>query len=291
MAGESGNGTRFLQAISSEALLQQLPIEEARQSFVSLPPIAQANLFSDLLSQHRELQQEHRKLQREQDSIEKTIDRMPSADHHVAFNRRRLNKGTDYEDDACELADTFCEIWQIRDGPLERDYARDGPVLIYYQSHDLIRWSEDEPFRWMPFSEQMKQMEQSGYTRKPLYFSSAISSQLLLYRLCATFGPLPTQCGEPDWYKVCWEVYLVHKKEVDASVSTATNVGEANVDEANVDKRAPISKLTLFDYKGSATAAFYGSEEAAENALELINYLVGPTCAHTYDGCVAGCQA
>jgi hypothetical protein len=36
---------------------------------------------------------------------------------------------------------------------------------------------------------------------------------------------------------------------------------------------------------------FGGSKEASENALELVNYLVGSKCAHTYDGVLAGCSA
>ncbi|KPI39805.1 uncharacterized protein AB675_3426 [Cyphellophora attinorum] len=279
MADSSDTGASSLQAISTKALLQQLPIEEAKQSFASLPPLAQANLFSDLLSQHRELQQK-------QDGIQKSIARIPSADRHVAFIRQRfLTEGTDYTDHPCELAETFCEIWQIRDAPAEYDPARRGPVQVDRSGYDLFRLSQNEPFCWMSSRKQTKHVEQSGqswgeYMQSSL-FSSAISSQLLLYRLCATFGPLPTQCEGSDWYKSCWEIYLVYKKEIDAGVSTA----------GNDDQAVPASELRLCDIKASAYASFYGSEEAAEKALDLINYLVGPKCAHTYDGCVAGCQA
>ncbi|KPI41021.1 uncharacterized protein AB675_8182 [Cyphellophora attinorum] len=275
MAEEPTTGATSLQALNTQAVLIQLPIEEAKQSFTGLPPVAQTNLFGDLLSQHRELQQK-------EENLQQSIARLPAADRHVALNHcHRLEEGTDYVHDPCEAAEAFRQAWQYSDTYVREEIPRSFLGGVDWQGGpDIIRFSEDEPYRHMFFDEMSARFD--VVKKLPLRFNNGISSQLLLYRLCATFGALPLSCEATERYKSCWDLNLVYKKEADAA---ATTTGDGASEDA------PPSWLLFQDFKGWCSVFFGGSQEASENALELVNYLVGPKCAHTYDGVLAGCSA
>jgi hypothetical protein len=277
MAEEPTTGAASLQALSAKATLLHLPVEEAKQSFTALPPVAQATLFADLLGQHRELQ-------RKEESLQEVIAKIPPADRQVAFNNgRRLEQGVDYVNDPCEAAETFRQAWQYSDTYVRRTEYQFLGKLTWDGDNAVVRFSEDEPYRYMSRDEQNARF--AVEEKLPLRFSDAISSQLLLYRLCATFGPLPLSCVSPDLYKSCWALNLVYKKDADAT-TTATTTARDGAGENLVP-----SWLVFHDYKGWCSVFFGGSKEASENALDLVNYLVGPKCAHTYDAVLAGCSA
>lgn len=95
-------------------------------------------------------------------------------------------------------------------------------------------------------------------------WSRQISSQLLYYRLIALFGMLP-QSDNIDRYKVIWAVDLVHKDQV--------------------------SHVEICDYKGFHPFSFDGTEEAKEDPIKLLEFLISDRYLHTYDGVVAGLRA
>lgn len=66
---------------------------------------------------------------------------------------------------------------------------------------------------------------------------------------------------EADGYKVCWMVQLKHMEG---------------------------STLMLFDFKGGPSLQFHRTKAADDDALSLINFLVGMKCPHPYDGVIPG---
>ena len=94
-------------------------------------------------------------------------------------------------------------------------------------------------------------------------FFQRVSSQLLLYRLTATFGmPPPVKF---DDCKSCWHIDLRHKDGC--------------------------SKVVFRDGKGAASVSFWGTTEASSDAVKLVNFLVGMNCLHPYYGTLAGTAA
>ena len=92
---------------------------------------------------------------------------------------------------------------------------------------------------------------------------------MLLYRLTLTLGPPPSDMMERhlNGYKCCWDSLLVLKDEKEGTIT---------------------DHLTLDEHKGSAKCSYVGTKEGSEKALELVKYLVGKECAHSYDGILAG---
>ena len=125
---------------------------------------------------------------------------------------------------------------------------------VYYDPDDSIMKVMDM-VRGFNFDEHYKFIDNSFYTR--------ISSQLLLYRLSVMFG-MPER-RESDGYKVCWEITLHHSSRK--------------------------GTLDVYDYKGAASAAFTGSSEASDDALDLLGFITQDDVPHTYDGTLAGTVA
>lgn len=106
---------------------------------------------------------------------------------------------------------------------------------------------------------------------------SLISSQLLLYRLIAVFGPPPLSDKEQiDGYKSAWAYTLYWIPDL--------------VDNQKGGK-VFTSSLCFADYKGAFTFHFTGSEEASKTALLLLEWLVSDNVPHTYDGVLVGNRA
>jgi hypothetical protein len=84
----------------------------------------------------------------------------------------------------------------------------------------------------------------------------------MLYRIAATFGMPPAR--QTDDYKMCWAIDLKHH---DGSIAQ------------------------FGDYKGGLLINFDGSKSASTDWLELVNYLAGFNCLHTFDGIIAGTTA
>ena len=101
-------------------------------------------------------------------------------------------------------------------------------------------------------------------TGQPL--AMRITSELLCYRVAATFG-MPCSTSRPrHWHPVdcLWERHLVF--------------------------RGDGSLLLLRDWKGSASAEFHGTVEASESALALLDYLSGTECPKGFSDVVVGAQ-
>lgn len=109
-----------------------------------------------------------------------------------------------------------------------------------------------------------------GNRDKDLSMWQVISSPFLLYRLLTTFKA-PVETLGPEGYKCIWWITLKHKE-----------TGEV---------------LSFGEWKGAAGiwTRFHSSTELPKafkrDTLEILNYLVSDTCAHPYDGLVAGSVA
>lgn len=89
---------------------------------------------------------------------------------------------------------------------------------------------------------------------KPLH--TQISSQLLLYRIVANFAAPPSTWGDP--YKCAWSFDFWNRDD-------------------------PSCLLTITDHKGAPMASFCGNGQASTEALQLIEWLTGMNCMHSYD--------
>ncbi|CAI7605667.1 unnamed protein product [Penicillium manginii] len=169
--------------------------------------------------------------------------------------------------------------WSLGEAPLSdsasrHENGRMGSLVSWYD--DDLRWNsanmryELKPYRFPPIHLPMEKVISECRLRGFLHH---ISSSLLLYRLTILTGELmeTTDCqtGCPwdmtDGYKSSWDLPLRH-----------------------IDS---VSTLRFYDYKGQARAFFCGSEEAQNDAMELINLLTSRSFPHTYDGIMAGTVA
>jgi hypothetical protein len=72
---------------------------------------------------------------------------------------------------------------------------------------------------------------------------------------------MPNQSPELDSYKTVWAMSLYSRDG---------------------------SQLDFYDYKGAPGASFSGTESSGSEALDLLNYLIGPKVTHSYDSTIAG---
>lgn len=149
--------------------------------------------------------------------------------------------------------DGFCDHWASVVKPsLEEIPARD----TIWNSYHLFAASPDSPFT-------IVRPNGIDYPTYKSTFGARITSQLLLYRLLATFDNLNP--GENDGFKSCWQVCL-----------------QMTVESSNE------GILRLADSKGAVTIHFEGTDRASKDAVDLLNYLVSTECVHPYDRLVAG---
>ena len=173
------------------------------------------------------------------------------------------------------IQDNIKQRWRIREAlspnsTSRHEYGKTGSLLCWYD--DYLRWNsanmrfELKPCRFSPIHFLIEKVDSEFRLRGFLYH---ISSSLLLYRLTILTGELgettDSQAGCPweitDGYKSSWDIPLRH-----------------------IDS---VSTLRFYDYKGQARACFYGSEEAQNDAVELINLLTSFSFPYTYDGIMA----
>jgi hypothetical protein len=132
-----------------------------------------------------------------------------------------------------------------------------GPPFL--EQDDFIEWNNDDLRVVLPdtkFTVCLHALRSLSCKCKlptvPLY--AQISSQLLLYRITATFGMPPAEAGDSDMAP--WVVNLYHQD------------GDSNV--------------TFGDDKGFARVYFFGTRKPSNDALRLLNYLVGSTSQSMY---------
>jgi hypothetical protein len=248
-----------------QSLEQILRSDSADSDFASLEPRMQQLLFSRLRTENARLQEVEWKWSRLTESC-------PRTDIHIYLGFPAIEPSSEedgqngYSQEAASL-----DQWSypIRDSDENENDGgeRRGLGVIRNTSWgpiNLVSESPDSDLR-LCFH------RFTGSTRCPCllklnpdkHFSHRVSSQLLLYRLTVTFGMPPPKGG--DGYKSCWAVDLQH------------------CDGASV--------LSFKDYKGAAVVRFYGTTKASAEALKLLNFLVGESCRHTYDGIAAGAIA
>ena len=243
-----------------QALCEQKALElDIESSFESLEPRLQHLLFNRVRAENARL----REIEQKWESLTQFC---PSLDTLIYL---QLNRGLN-EDDEIAMDDkiakyeeeyVFTELWRYEDtGEIERERARrmSSPIpKRIWHSSDLASESPGEGLVIFV----LRDPETNFFPgRRQTYLWNRISSQLLFYRLTTTFG-MPPPVGT-DGYKVCWTINLQHRDDS--------------------------SRLMFYDYKGAASVRFFGSEDASEDALKLVNFLVGMECLHTYDGIVAG---
>ena len=162
--------------------------------------------------------------------------------------------------DSIGLLEHFREIWSPHDSQMSSPNPKRRKRV--HQSNKLVKWQNDSVI-WQE-QELGLRVRHGSLRLSEKYVSHRISSQLLLYRVTVVFGMLP-QSDEVDNYKTCWAAKLHH------------NDG--------------CSTLDLYERKGSAEVAFWGTTGAETEALELLNFLCGNDIPHTYEGILAGSEA
>lgn len=175
------------------------------------------------------------------------------------------------------LRNNVKQRWSLRevsspDSIPRRDYGKRGSLVRWYD--DYLRWdSGNMRFELKPYHIACLPMEHVDSELELRGFPHHISSSLLLYRLTLFTGEIGeatgSQTGCPwditDGYKSSWNIPLRHMDN--------------------------LSTLSFYDYKGQARALFSGSEEAQNDAVELVNLLTSFSFPHTYDGIMAGTVA
>lgn len=189
----------------------------------------------------------------------------PAIDLEILSSLRRLDENVADENEAEEAygkARSFESMWSYEGEEEEDENGNPNPRFTFGD----YNFGTYDVFSKTPLSEMEKceHEDRMGMcitcmSLQNCAFWQRISSQLLLYRVAVTFGMPPPR--ELDGYKSCWEVKLKHPDG---------------------------STLTLYDFKAAASLQFLGSRAAADDALELINFLAGMNCPHTYDGVIAG---
>jgi hypothetical protein len=243
-----------------ESLEQILCSDSADSDFASLEPRMQQQLFSKLRT-------ENARLLKVEEKWRQLTASCPRTDTQIYLGFPTIEPG-DEEDERNSSNEeaTFLNRWSYPIGDSdenEKDGGKGrGLETIGNASWDRLNLIADSPDSNLRLnSHHSIAWDLHSCPQKLNYgFSYRVSSQLLLYRLTVTFGMPPPKKG--DGYKSCWEVDLRH------------------CDGASV--------LSFWDYKGAASVGFEGTTEASADALKLVNFLIGESCRHTYDGIVAG---
>ena len=223
--------------------------------FTGLEPRLQEILFD-------RLRKENARLSKIEEKWVELKDCCPLVDiqTHLCNERIVMDDGED-EENGYNKREKVQGNWSYvaEDSDLRR-YRVDDAATTWHSSELACKPSESDLGLFVPLS-RAERLTTSYYWSSS--FSHRISSQLLLYRLTVTFGMPPPR--ETDGYKSCWQIQLLH--------------------------RDGVSILNFSEHKGAASARFYGATDTSVDALELLNFLVGMNCPHTYDGVVAGAIA
>ncbi|KAB5526477.1 hypothetical protein GE09DRAFT_1151570 [Coniochaeta sp. 2T2.1] len=234
-------------------------------------------LLEYLVHEHRDHADERHELNR----LRTQIARMPAADQEVYFGHdRRISPRAEPGENSDEreeidvhkvngyqVNDYFLNQWELQNEDTQRSYGNDGQFSCDFNV--LYRESQSGEFRLCTYSTHGSN-NTSGCTWSRCYeyeekahLPHLIASSTLLYRLVVAFGLSGWGDDEVDGYKTVWGVTL---RKIGHGAGT----------------------LRIFDYKGGATAQFYGDLEACKSALKLVTWLVGDNIPHPYDGILAG---
>ena len=293
--------SKSLQELSaSRAVTELMKEEHPEASFRDLERIQQELLFTSLVKECKRL----RSIEVGHRALQENLSRVPDADRFVHLGGGdtfpfRADLGPllseaaeDQEEESYydpseynpfDRALQFRSGWQYAThediGRLEEDIfsrLQPGVERVHWHAFESSRVSDDSPVQYLTSDEKnaiYKRWDQEGKGDSRLTgFDRLISSQLLLYRTTVTLGPPPSDMMDRylDGYKCCWHTVLVMPDERQGKI---------------------VNRLTLGEHKGAATCNFWGTKEGSQKALELLNYLLGKDCAHSYDAILAGRQA
>lgn len=288
--------TKSLQELSAVKALETIRTEEHPEAaFRELEAVQQELIFSSLLQEYKRL----REVEQSHEFLKKSVSRMPHADRvvHLSGLDRLGRQDEDHDEDSdfeeaedpFDQARAFRLVWRYgteEDNARLEDETKNWALeragqRIRYSPLDILRYSDHLPLRALSYAGKSRPWEQlfdkgkKGDNILPKYCSDIITSQLMLYRLTVTLGPPPSKFMESmlDGYKCCWNSLLVLREEADS--------GEAKI----------VNHLSIGEHKGSVSVHFSGTKEGSDKMLELLNYLVGDDCAHSYDGVRCGQQA
>jgi hypothetical protein len=237
---------RSLQELCEIRLLESISSsDDADDQFLSLPLRVQLLLFSRLRTKHARLRLMSK-------DMEKISWYMPRVDLQV-YLRKSTNLSTTLESDTKRQSHqtTWRYINSARTD-YRHPYQRRYDNYIRWDNHGLHAELPATKFVLCPHHALMQRFAcecDVGFVSLWEWISSA----LLLYRVTATFGMPPA--SECDAYKSRWEAILQH---VDG-----------------------VSEVVFGEHKGASLIQFHGQEKASEDALSLLNYLVGPSFGTT----------
>ena len=240
----------------TKSLSQILDPNFTASDFTALEPRLQEILFDKLRKENARL------LEIEKQWIQ-LRERCPRTDLEIHLHSGRANY--DHQDDIYEKQQQIARKWNYEgdDDVATSPAAGRTSDNVYWDSWSIYWNSESGLYVYDPEAQKREWMDfsrQDLRLRMANRFTNRMSSQLLLYRIACIFGMPPQK--ECDGYKSCWGVCLRH-------CSGASN-------------------LVLDEHKGAISVHFQGSSEDSQDALGLINLLVGTECLHTYDGIIAG---
>lgn len=256
MADENRSALPSLQSLcETKSLSQILDPNFTASDFTALEPHLQEILFD-------KLRKENARLLEIENQWTQLRERCPRTDLQIHLNPGRANY--DDREGIYEKQQQIARKWDYEDDDIASRLAAGGTSDNLYWDATAIHWNSESSLYVYDLEAQEQQWRGSGRQdlrlRMANRFTNRMSSQLLLYRIACIFGMPPQK--ECDGYKACWRVHLRH-------------CGGA-------------STLVLGERKGAINVHFEGSSEGNQDALELINLLVGTECLHTYDGIIAG---
>jgi hypothetical protein len=215
-----------------------LKSDTADDEFASLEPRFQLLLFDRLRT-------EHARLTSMTEQLEEFSWRMPVVDRQLSLGTS-TNTSNALEFDTDRVLHRIIWSYVPSEGPDRHYHARRDDDFKQWSDRVLRAGLPDTKFIICPHHI----LAWSCECKLPkVCLCERISSQLLLYRISATFGMPPAE--ECDGYKSCWDACLHHEDGY--------------------------STVSFGDSKGGSTVKYYGTNKASDDALNLLNYLVGPT--------------
>jgi hypothetical protein len=242
MAAKS-HPVRSLQELCEKKLCDLfLQSDTAEDYFASLAPRIQMLLFGSLRAEHARLH-----------TMKTTLCKMPRVDLQLYLSTS-ANESDVLEPDADR--EFHQNHWKYESFFFPHPEEEFDQNLEYRWNNGGAQWDTSELRREsgdIKFKSCLNHWFSGGCKRLKVSLSERISSQLLLYRITATFGMPPVLQTYGHAYR--WVVSLHHKDCV-----SWFNIGEC---------------------KGRPWVYFDGSDLASDDALRLLDYLVGPNFEHS----------
>jgi hypothetical protein len=239
MEDHSTKGPKSLQELCEMQLLEQILQSDGKDDdLLELEP-----RFQQLLFQRMRL--EKRRLQSVQERLDELKELYPLTDFHLPLGRSASTPHTTND----KLRDSILKDWCYEKGRP----APDEDVQIYWNSDEHL---PSNMLCWLPtlafdLSKQHFRYPKSDWSKEMnlVELADVISPQLLYYRLSTVFGMPP------------------RKKSIDPPASF----------RVELRYKSDRSWLGITDKEGRAHVWYAGTGNACDEALKLLDYLVGAT--------------